>query len=368
MAWFGYKKENACWLQELRKFGDTTDNISSNPVNQESKRTKASIDEPDEFRNQQEPPISENPRTSNMETDSSSLERYPAKRKLMWDYPPNQREEKPNVCQGADAFIVGGFDKWKKVNYGNRCAFLKHISCLQHKNAIELSENLLNQATHIGNILEKQSVGTVRMNHLRLKATVDIVRWLTFQTCAFRGHDESKKSKNQGNFVELLKLLESYNDELASAILNASCHSKYTSGKIQKEILHILANFTQQERLRLRHGMELFPIEMKNNQNLSNTSNIVDLCTRLVEIDKCETYNVLDRLIRLVLTLPISTATTERGFSAMKICKTRLCNKMVDEFLADNLVVYIEKEIAEKFDSNSVIDEFKALKGRKADL
>ena len=79
------------------------------------------------------------------------------------------------------------------------------------------------------------------MNRLRLKATVDIVHWLTFQTCAFRGHDESKKSKNQGNFLELLKLLESYNDELALAILNVACHSKYTSGKIQKEILHIIA-------------------------------------------------------------------------------------------------------------------------------
>jgi hypothetical protein len=55
----------------------------------------------------------------------------------------------------------------------------------------------------------------------------------------------------------------------------------------------------------------------------------------------------LGRLIRLVLTLPVSTATTERAFSAMKLVKTRLRNKMEDGFLRDCLIIYIEKEIAE---------------------
>ena len=52
----------------------------------------------------------------------------------------------------------------------------------------------------------------------------------------------------------------------------------------------------------------------------------------------------------------------------MKLCKTRLRNKMADDFLADILVVYIEKEIAEKFDSESIIEEFKSVKGRRAEL
>jgi hypothetical protein len=55
----------------------------------------------------------------------------------------------------------------------------------------------------------------------------------------------------------------------------------------------------------------------------------------------------LGRLIRLVLTLPVSTATTERAFSAMKLVKTRLRNKMEVGFLRDCLIIYIEKEIAE---------------------
>ena len=63
-------------------------------------------------------------------------------------------------------------------------------------------------------------------------------------------------------------------------------------------------------------------------------------------------YFLVDRLIRLLLTLPVSTATTERAFSVIKIVKTKLRNKMEDEFLIDNLIVYIEREIAKKFDSD----------------
>ena len=41
---------------------------------------------------------------------------------------------------------------------------------------------------------------------------------------------------------------------------------------------------------------------------------------------------------------------------------------MSDKFLADSLVIHIEKDIVEMFDSASIIDEFKNLKGRRADL
>ena len=66
----------------------------------------------------------------------------------------------------------------------------------------------------------------------------------------------------------------------------------------------------------------------------------------------------------IILTLPVSIATTEISFSAMKIIKTRLQNKMEDEFLADNMIIYTEKEITEIFRSDSIIDEFRDLKER----
>ncbi|KAD2805629.1 hypothetical protein E3N88_39006 [Mikania micrantha] len=127
-------------------------------------------------------------------------------------------------------------------------------------------------------------------------------------------------------------------------------------------------DFNDQDITHLRYQLELFNIERSNNTKLSGASTISDLCKSLVDTKKRETYYLVDRVIRLILTLPVSTATTERGFSAMKIFKNRLRNKMSDDYLANSLVIYIEKEIAENFDSESIIDEFKNLKGRRAEL
>ena len=72
----------------------------------------------------------------------------------------------------------------------------------------------------------------------------------------------------------------------------------------------------------------------------------------------------MDRLIHLVLTLPVSTTTIERIFSSMKIVKTRLCSKMEDEFLTNSLITYIEKDIAKLFDDDSIINAFDLKKVR----
>ena len=82
----------------------------------------------------------------------------------------------------------------------------------------------------------------------------------------------------------------------------------------------------------------------------------------MIETGKSDTYYLIDKLIHLILTLSMSTTTTERAFLAMKIVKTRLRNKMEDEFLGDNLLVYIEREIAKSFDSNLILDDFVSLR------
>ena len=93
-------------------------------------------------------------------------------------------------------------------------------------------------------------------------------------------------------------------------------------------------------------------------------STISELYRRLKISRKYKIYFLINRLIRLVLTLPVSTTTTERAFSAMKLLKTRLLNRMEDKFLANNMIVYIEKEIAGNFTIEMIIDEFYSMKNR----
>jgi hypothetical protein len=83
-------------------------------------------------------------------------------------------------------------------------------------------------------------------------------------------------------------------------------------------------------------------------------STLSKLCRGLTILGKSNIYNLIDKLIHLVLTLPVSTSTTERAFSTMKLVKTRLHSRMEDEFLADNLVIYIKKEIAKNFTTEMI--------------
>ena len=66
-----------------------------------------------------------------------------------------------------------------------------------------------------------------------------------------------------------------------------------------------------------------------------------------------------------MLTLPISTVTTEQAFSAMKVIKTNFRNKMENDFLTDSLLLYIEKDIASTFSLDSIVDDFEDLKERR---
>lgn len=43
----------------------------------------------------------------------------------------------------------------------------------------------------------------------------------------------------------------------------------------------------------------------------------------------------------------------------MSFVKNKLRNKMHDEYLADCMILYIEKEIARTIDVNSLIDDFR---------
>lgn len=64
--------------------------------------------------------------------------------------------------------------------------------------------------------------------------------------------------------------------------------------------------------------------------------------------------------------LPLSTATTKIYFSAMKITKTTLRNKIECRFLAGSMTIYIERETSECISFESIIDDIESLGARRA--
>ncbi|KAL2467006.1 TTF-type zinc finger protein with HAT dimerization domain [Abeliophyllum distichum] len=126
-------------------------------------------------------------------------------------------------------------------------------------------------------------------------------------------------------------------------------------------------DFTQQDVYSLRYELQHYQYDVIPDPRFQVPS-LSELCKLLVTSRRSESYIMLIRLIRLVLTLLVSTATTERAFSTMKHVKTAIRNRMEDEFLADCMTLYIEREFAEKIDVDSIIDEFYAVKARKIQL
>ncbi|KAH9747456.1 TTF-type domain-containing protein [Citrus sinensis] len=124
-------------------------------------------------------------------------------------------------------------------------------------------------------------------------------------------------------------------------------------------------DFIDAEKINLKNQLEHYEYGVVQYAEFKNLSTICDLSQWLVSTRKAKTFPLIYRRIFLVLTLPVSTVTSERSFSAMCIVKTRHRNKMEDEFLTDSLIMYIEREIAEKISIESIINEFRDIKERQ---
>ncbi|KAK1383314.1 Zinc finger, TTF-type [Heracleum sosnowskyi] len=188
------------------------------------------------------------------EFDLASLKRDPGLRRPIWKYPPNARDDirheyiRLGACQpqlrrdkypatefgtqrrrfqaswfntfkwleysvskdaafcfpcylfesdasSQHAFTIDGFKSWKRVNDNERCTFLVHIgtSNSPHKKAIKSYEGLKNVTRH-------QSLAEVKKNRLRLRATIEGVRYLSLQACALQGHMNHPFLVNHGHY------------------------------------------------------------------------------------------------------------------------------------------------------------------------
>jgi hypothetical protein len=70
-------------------------------------------------------------------------------------------------------------------------------------------------------------------------------------------------------------------------------------------------------------------------------------------------------LLKLVLLLPVATASVESVFSTMVLVKTKLRNKIGDSLLYDCLVIFIEQDIFFKVDEDDIIKIFMSLRKRQ---
>ena len=128
------------------------------------------------------------------------------------------------------------------------------------------------------------------------------------------------------------------------------------------------ADFSQYDLLILRDQLDIFIVDVRGNSDFANCEDLGNLAIKMVQTERHLVFALVYRLIELALILPVATATVERAFSAMKIIKTELRNKMGNDWLNHRMVCYIERDIFARIQSDDILYHFQELKSRMKKL
>lgn len=136
------------------------------------------------------------------------------------------------------------------------------------------------------------------------------------------------------------------------------------------EVLHLAemypSDFSHYEISVLETQLKNVIADLRSNPLLLESTSLTDLAAKFVALNKSETYSLFYKLMRLVLTLPVSTASTERSFSALKIVKNRLRNKIGEDFLSHALLLFVEKDLTQNISFEDAIGHFTAMATRRS--
>ena len=170
--------------------------------------------------------------------------------------------------------------------------------------------------------------------------------------------------------MQLQELNSRFNESSTNLLLCVICLSPSDSFlAFDKEKLVRLAQFypkefSSLELMILYDQLDSYIIDMPNFILLG----IGDPAQKMVEMKKHVVYPLVYLLVTLALILPVATATVERVFSAMKIVKNRLRNRMGDQWMTNNVIVFIEKDIFDCIDNDVIMQRFQNMKSRRGQL
>ena len=141
--------------------------------------------------------------------------------------------------------------------------------------------------------------------------------------------------------------------------------SNFDKGKLLRFAEFYPNDFSPLELMILDNQLKSYIIDVRSSGQFSEVIGIGGLAQMLVQTKKDIVYPLVYLLVKLALILPVATASVERVFSAMKIIKSSLRNRMGDEWMNDCLVSYIERDIFKTIDNEAILQRFQNMKQRR---
>ncbi|XP_075075161.1 uncharacterized protein LOC107759905 [Nicotiana tabacum] len=152
----------------------------------------------------------------------------------------NELESRGN---GGDAFTKDGFRGWNKAVERLK-AHVGDVNDIHHK-CFNRMQDLKNQRQSILSSFDKQREKVKSDYRMRLKASIDVARFLLRSGFPFRGHDEREDSEYKGPFLELLEWHGDMHPDVKKVILrHAPQNDMMICPTIQKEIVETCAKET----------------------------------------------------------------------------------------------------------------------------
>nr|KJB66748.1 hypothetical protein B456_010G155800 [Gossypium raimondii] len=236
----------------------------------------------------------------------------------------------PSSHFGSIAFIHSGFSNWKKL-----------ALVATAREVVEVHQFFKD----LSNIVNVAFASSKRLDKLQKSQAAEITHLLRDDGC-------DELLKNMISFCETWEL--EFLDMNAQYIVGRSRNKKEDVIKEHHYRLQELKSRFNE------HVVELLTLttalDPKEFFKLFDIDKICIPINNLVESGKSVMYPLVDRLIRLILTLLVSTAFSKCALSAMKIVKTRLRSKIEDDFLR------------KKFNVNKIIDDFNRIKDRRVQV
>ncbi|XP_057771129.1 uncharacterized protein LOC130990918 [Salvia miltiorrhiza] len=118
----------------------------------------------------------------------------------------------------------------------------------------------------------------------------------------------------------------------------------------------------------LQQQLRNFIAFVRHHPRFSTITDLGSFAQEMVQSGNHLIFQLVYRMIELTLVLPVATASVERAFSAMKIVKSDLRNRMQDEWMNDILIVYIEKDIFSTIDNEKILQRFQSMSTRRNQL
>ncbi|GJW55520.1 zinc finger MYM-type protein 1-like protein [Tanacetum coccineum] len=175
-------------------------------------------------------------------------------------------------------------------------------------------------------------------------------------------------------YMQIQEFNDRFSEESTELLRNMAClnpcdsFSQFNTSKLVRLSDLYPNDFDTVERMELESQLNLYYANVTKDDSFVDLNGITDLAIMMVKKRKHISYPLVYRLLKLALVLPVATASVERCFSAIKIIKSDLRNRISQGFLNSCVICGVEREALANVNDEDVMKRFQNMTDRKGHL